>query len=863
MAIGTKIDNDSFQVMLDRLKALQERDPASLSATDRENLSALSSVEAARIATPPPPKPVAKPKAARAEAAPPQNLLEAVSGDSSDTPILTTSERRSKKPSAASVSVKVVQDHPTEVGLNLTANKIVKSVDDLRGETKTGLNKVTDAIKSIFGSARSAGGGKGPTGHGPTMTGPEVYTWPNGPWVQSKDQEDIDRRSRYGSYTAEADKHIQYRPTWVEKKKSEWLTVDGLKDKLFDKNSMIGGFVNRKLEQHRDAKEFAQMQEAHADKLGVDKKTAKEYKADFLAANKLRGEAAKHAATLDRMEAQGWDEDVIRESDAFKALHGDSRYATGSDQAKGLNERVFEKDPLAREQYNRWKAKKEGQRDKGDSETTEGSSSTNRERWSKYADDETSASSGTAARSEATTQSSKESEEENIKAQADRLKLLEKIEKNTAPIIDIAKILGADTDGAGASSDTAPDGTPKKRGFFQSVVDKGKELVETGLELTGARKVLNRVSGLGGGMVGKVAGAARAAGTGLLARAAAVPAVAAAGQAVAGGVSTLGALAAGAGEMATGALALAATPEIATAAALVAGTAAVGYGLYKGYQWLTGGSEEDGKGGKTRRRAKSAEGMAKKYRHAKKMEAKANAEERALKEEVGPTEEYTVPAKYEKGENGGYTQTSSYEAEGYPKNPEAQAKLDKSRHKWSRAQRAKRAAVEGYREVVDGVPVTEQGESDLPATAAKVEALYARGYSDKQLTGVNGGPKGEVLGPQGKGKASRSIGTDGTDVLRVGDRPAMANGVIGLYDNLTAKELEEKARMLPQGAVSNGRDAIAKPTSKPASQTATVNNNVNNVNNVSTKVVTPPTSPTDTSVSAMLLAASRWGRSLF
>lgn len=579
MAVGVKVDDANFQLIL---KRMQERDLAALDDSQRENLATLmdvaDSLAAASVSTPPKEqKRVAqKPAQPTKKSAPlpapsiPEDLLSNLSQDSGN-PIVTTSQQK-RKPRAApgTVKVTVVQDHTTESGLLNTASAIVTSVTHLETETKTGLAAVADTIKNVFGSLKGALGGGGPTGVGgpPPPSGGAVFVWPNGPWTNPQEH---DRQTRQGIYTAEADKHIQYRDSWVDQRKQEWLTVGGLANKMFDKNGLIGGMVHRKLEQNRDEKSYAELQAVFARTRGETPKPAKEYRNQFREVNPLRKQAAEQAAQLDRYEAEGWDEEVIKKTDAY-------------DRLDKINQAIFKKDPAAKAQYEKW-LKNRNRGNSGESSSSSGGGS-ERAQWEAHANATGESDTAQAARPNYTTQPSKESEEEARKDREDLLAVIEKVVTNTEPIKDIADFLGVKKDDS--KDDKRKGGAdPKEKGFFGKTKDFIGGVVSD-YRAGGARKVLERVSGLGGGTVGRVAttvagAGSRAVGAITTGAALASPYARAAGGAAVRGAGTL---AMGAGRLAVGALSLAVANPLAAGVA-VAGMGAA-FGAYKAYQWWNG-----------------------------------------------------------------------------------------------------------------------------------------------------------------------------------------------------------------------------------------------------------------------------------
>lgn len=549
MAVGVKVDDANFQLIL---KRMQERDLAALDDSQRENLATLMDVAdsqaAASVSTPPKAKKKAaqKPTPAPKKSAPlpapsmPEDLLSNLPQDSGD-PVVTASQKRKPRAAAGSVKVTVVQDHTTESGLLNTASAIVTSVTHLETETKTGLAAVADTIKNVFGSLKGALGGGGPTGVGgpPPPSGGAVFVWPNGPWTQPQEQ---DRQTRQGIYTAEADKNIQYRDSWMAGKKQEWLTVGGLANKMFDKNGLIGGMVHRKLEQNSDEKSYAELQAVYARTQGETPKPAKEYREQYRVVNPLRKKAAEQAAKLDRYEAEGWDEEVIKKTDAYGKLDE-------------INQAIFKKDPAAKAQYGKWLDNKNKGSSGGASTSAGGGSA--RAQWEAHANATGEGDSAQAARSNSAIQPSKESEEEARKDREDLLAVIEKVVTNTEPIKDIADFLGVKKDEK--KDDKRKGGAdPKEKGFFGRAKDFVGGVVSD-YRAGGARKVLERVSGLGGGTVGRVATAA---------------------------VRGAGTLAMGAGRLAVGALSLAVANPLAAGVA-VAGVGAA-FGAYKAYQWWKG-----------------------------------------------------------------------------------------------------------------------------------------------------------------------------------------------------------------------------------------------------------------------------------
>lgn len=394
-------------------------------------------------------------------------------------------DRDSHHGPSRALAVRVVEHHPSVdpqpvklmEGKPTSSEKIVKSVEHLEGSTKVGFKSLADIFRELFGSLKNLGRGTGPAGSTP----------------QSRTYDPARPEPGTRPYTRQADKAIQYGRVWHEKVRDDWFTTEGLKNKLFDRNGLVGGYAHKFFDQRRDDNTYVEQRRAHSkatlnkinsldisqaekDARIAEAKTSgditeasdRDLRKTHREINKQRNIASKEVGKIDRLRALGWSKEQL-----------ESAKITGKDsKLEGANDVIANLDPIERKKIDRYRKRRVGWSDtdeptredrKETHETPEIGSAEKPYVWQGRSPQPADPSTPLEGkRSKDAAQSSEESQEEARQLDQEFLDALKGVERNTAPILDISKfLLGDKSDNKGETTNSGP----TSPGIFNTIKD--------------------------------------------------------------------------------------------------------------------------------------------------------------------------------------------------------------------------------------------------------------------------------------------------------------------------------------------------------------------------------------------------------
>ncbi len=438
--------------------------------------------------------------------------------------------------------VKVVEGHPTG------SEKIVESVESLKTETKRGLAGVADSIKTAFLSLaaglRNGSGDAQPVtpAVGSSTVAGSVPKPPLNPLAKGNA-----RPVGMRPDTSQADKYVDGKKNQLEEffKKSgkfirgdeagvQGLTKSGIaetaKNVIFDPDTIFGSYVNHKFAKRKAENSYADDQIEAARRRGETPKSRKEYREQGRKVNEARGEAKKVSDAIEKMRSDGYSRKDIEASGKIQALEkinekiaGRGRVEEGLDEYGNPVEGVFWQtarrglDPI-QERRRDEDARKKAERRKKKEEEESRRKKSKRDDWEDVANErkakpeeerfvydwpartDGSSDSLKAVRPESSKNSASETEAETERNRDEELEVFKKIEANTAPILDIHKLLlkkadenkeSADTEEGGGSAMSAIGGAAAGWwGRAKGIVSKGKNFLSKGGRAAAAGTVL-------------------------------------------------------------------------------------------------------------------------------------------------------------------------------------------------------------------------------------------------------------------------------------------------------------------------------------------------------------------------------------
>jgi len=374
------------------------------------------------------------------------------------------------------VPVRVVENHPSvaaqpvKIVSDSTTAAVVSSVHHLEEETKFGFYRLVMAFSQLYDSLKNLGSGQ---------RGPSAAPAQGSPARQHQRTYDPARPDSgpIKPYTRQADKFETYGGKVFHEKVRDAFTPEALGDRLknamFDRDGIIGGYAHRMFDRKRIGKRYAGrvLRESNAERdsieeaakvlaaKGASEKDVAEYRAtrlesaktqgiitdrseqqlikDGIKINDLRQQASKKVGILEDRKDRGERKNSINRS-------------TEATELKQINDEIGKLDP--REAYLLQKYEDNQKKKHGEPTLTptpapvepEIGSKQNPYVWQPSQIEPVSATTGNPIETQRpgnTSQSEKESQEETSDTIADFLKHVEKIEENTRPIPDIYKFL--------------------------------------------------------------------------------------------------------------------------------------------------------------------------------------------------------------------------------------------------------------------------------------------------------------------------------------------------------------------------------------------------------------------------------------
>lgn len=202
------------------------------------------------------------------------------SGGGSTPPLLSSND---KPDESKPVDVRVVEQHPSEnaqpvkVLADLTTNSIVESVEHLEEETKVGFLGLILAFQQVYDSIKNLGATLG------TRVTPGVAGQVPSGIKQPQRTSDPARPSTSGEkpYTRQADKYEPYSGQVFHERVADAMSTESigvrLREAVFDRDGIIGGYAHRMFERRDSGKRYAdrKIRESDARKEAIEEAALK------------------------------------------------------------------------------------------------------------------------------------------------------------------------------------------------------------------------------------------------------------------------------------------------------------------------------------------------------------------------------------------------------------------------------------------------------------------------------------------------------------------------------------------------------------------------------------------------------------